>query len=66
MKSYKPGEKAAKSGQYRVIGSRGGDTGVERTVTEGEPFPPTEKPGQRYELVDPTKHRKKSTRKKGA
>ena len=54
-KTYKPGEKAPKSGQYEIVGPRGGHTGKERTITKGEPFPPTEKPGQSYILVDPTK-----------
>lgn len=55
-KTFSPGQKAGKSGQYEIIGSRGGETGEERTVTRGEPLPPTPKPGQRYVLVDPTKH----------
>jgi len=41
--TYKPGEKVKDSGQYPIIGPRGGDTGKERTVTKGEPFPPTPK-----------------------
>lgn len=52
----KSGEKAQVSGQYEITGSRGGGTGQERTVTKGEPLPPTPKSGQRYKLVDPTKH----------
>lgn len=55
-KYFKPGETALRSGQYKIIGPKGGETGKERTVTKGEPLPPTEKPGQRYILVDPTKH----------
>lgn len=55
-KTFSPGQKADKSGQYEIIGPRGGETGEERTVTRGEPLPPTPKPGQRYTLVDPTKH----------
>ena len=55
-KPMKPGEIAQKSGQYGLIGPRGGDTGKERTVTRGEPLPPTPKPGMGYKLVDPTKH----------
>lgn len=55
-KAFKPGQKAPKSGQYGIRGPRGGDTGKERTVTKGEPLPPTPKRGQKYVLVDPTKH----------
>ena len=52
---FKRGERAGRSGQYEITGPRGGDTGgQERTVTQGEPLPPTPKPGQRYRLVDPT------------
>lgn len=39
---YKPGQKAPRSGQYEITGPRGGRTDVERTVTRGEPLPPTE------------------------
>jgi hypothetical protein len=55
-KTYKPGEKAPRSGQYEIIGPRGGRTGKERTVVKDEPMPPTPKKGQEYEIVDPTKH----------
>ena len=51
---HRPGEKADRSGQYEIVGPRGGKTGKERTVVKGEPLPPTEKPGQGYILVDPT------------
>lgn len=54
-KSLKPGQKAPRSGQYQIRGPRGG-AGAERTVTRGEPLPPTPKKGQTYVLVDPTKH----------
>ena len=56
-KTYKPGETAPRSGQYEQTGVRGGSTGEERTVTRGEPLPPTPKPGMGYKLVDPTKHK---------
>jgi hypothetical protein len=36
----KPGRPAPFSGQYEIVGPRGGRTGVERTVTKGEPLPP--------------------------
>jgi len=55
-KGLRPGESAPRSGQYEQIGPRGGRTGSERTVTRGEPMPPTPKPGMTYQLVDPTKH----------
>jgi hypothetical protein len=54
-KTYKPGERAPRSGQYEIVGPRGGKTGIERTVVSGEPLPPTLQPGQQYVLVDPTK-----------
>lgn len=54
-KNFKPGEQAPRSGQYEIVGPRGGHTGEERTVVRGEPFPPTLAPGQRFVLVDPTK-----------
>ena len=52
----KPGQKAPASGQYGVHGPRGGKTGTEVTVTEGERLPPTPKPNQTYTLDDKTKH----------
>lgn len=56
-KNLKSGNIAPKSGQYEIIGQRGGHTGNERTVTKGEPLPPTPKAGQSYQLTDPTKHK---------
>lgn len=56
-KSYKPGEKAPASGQYKITGPRGGDTGEERTAVRGKPLPPPPKPGQRYEIADRTKNK---------
>ncbi|WP_394699493.1 YjzC family protein [uncultured Desulfobacter sp.] len=56
-KTYKPGEKAPRSGQYGIVGPRGGKTGEERTVVRGEPLPPTPKSGQKFTLDDPTKHK---------
>ena len=55
-KTSKLGEIAPRSGQYENIGPRGGRTGDERTVTRGEPLPPTPKSGQGYKIVDLTKH----------
>ena len=53
---YKPGETAEHSGQYEIVGPRGGRTGVDRTFVKGEPLPPTPEAGQQYILVDPTKN----------
>ncbi len=57
-KTLKPGVKAPASGQYGLIGLRGGKTGREVTTVKGEPLPPTPQPGLRYVLVDKTKHAK--------
>ena len=54
---FKPGERAPQSGQYQIIGPRGGK-GPERTIVRHEPMPPTPNPGSRYRLVDPTRHKK--------
>ena len=56
-KSYHtPGSRAPRSGQYEIVGPRGGSTGKERTIVKGEPFPPTPESGQGYKLTDPTRH----------
>jgi YjzC-like protein len=52
-RTYKPGQTAPTSGQYKNT-----KTKTEVTVTKGEPLPPTPKAGQRYVLVDRTKHKK--------
>ncbi|MEW6667629.1 MAG: hypothetical protein AB1512_20670 [Thermodesulfobacteriota bacterium] len=56
-KTFKPGDVATRSGQYGIVGPRGGRTGDERTVVRGEPFPPTPKKGMGFTLNDPTKHK---------
>lgn len=58
MAPMKSGEIAKKSGQYEIVGPKGGKTGEERTVTRGEPLPPTPRPGQGFKLTDPTKHKR--------
>ena len=55
-KTFKSGEKAPCSGQYEIIGRRGGHTHKEVTVVKNEPLPPTRKPGESYRLSDRTKH----------
>jgi hypothetical protein len=57
-KTYKPGEKTPVSGQYEVIGPRGGKRNREVTSTKDNPLPPGKK-GEKYVLVDKTKHKKK-------
>ena len=52
-KELKPGQIAPRSGEYEIIGPRGGDTGRERTVVRGAPLPPTPKPGQTYVMHRP-------------
>lgn len=53
-----PGTPTPESGQYGVVGPRGGRReGLEVTSTEGNPLPPTPKPGLKYVLVDKTKHK---------
>jgi hypothetical protein len=49
----RPGTPAPISGQYQIIGPRGG-AGDERTVPAGTRLPPTPKPGSTYTLVDAT------------
>jgi len=54
---YKPGETAPASGQYVIVGPRGGSTGQERTVVKGEPLPPTPESGQKFRIVDRTRNK---------
>lgn len=53
---YRPGQTAPSSGQYEIVGPRGGRTGEERTVVRNEPLPPTPSAGQQYLLVDRTRN----------
>jgi hypothetical protein len=55
---FKSGQEAPKSGQYEIVGPRGGRTGEERTVTKGESLPPTPEKNMGFILVDETKHGK--------
>jgi len=56
-KTYKPGESAPASGQYEIVGPRGGRTGKERTIVKDETLPPTEEKGQQFIIVDRTKNK---------
>lgn len=55
--SLKPGQTVEKSGQYEIVGPKGGGTGKERTMSRGETAPPTPESGQKFRLVDPTKNK---------
>jgi hypothetical protein len=55
-KNLKPGQPAPSSGQYPIIGPRGGNTGQERTAVRGRKLPPTPKPGQTYGKPDRTRN----------
>lgn len=55
---FKPGETVTVSGQYELIGQKGGKTKLEITAVQGKQFPPTPKPGMKFKLVDKTKHKK--------
>lgn len=52
---YKPGQTTPASGQYPIVGRRGGKTGDEVTSIKGRPLPPTPKSGQGYGTPDKTK-----------
>ncbi|TGD85129.1 hypothetical protein BayCH28_22265 [Mycolicibacterium sp. CH28] len=54
--NLKPGNITPASGQYPVIGPRGGKTGDEVTSVKGNPLPPTPKAGQSYGKPDLTKN----------
>jgi len=57
---YKSGEITPESGQYEVVGPRGGDRGGhEVTSTKGNPLPPVPEAGLKLKLVDTTKHKGK-------
>lgn len=56
----KPGQSTPDSGQYEIVGPRGGKTDYgEVTSVKGKPLPPTPEPGLKYKEVDPTNHGKK-------
>lgn len=55
--NLRPGDSAPVSGQYPVVGPRGGKTGTEITAVGGRPLPPTPKPSMTYGKPDVTKHK---------
>jgi len=54
-KLYKPGQLTPDSGQYPLVGPRGGKTGDEVTSVKGHPLPPLPKPNMGYGKPDKTK-----------
>ncbi len=54
----KPGQKVEESKIVREVDSQGRDTGREKTVVRGEPYPPTSKPGNKYVTRVVTRHKK--------
>ena len=54
--TLKPRQTVPRSGQYEIIGPRGGKTGEEITGVKGKTLPPTPEAGSTYKLVDATKH----------
>jgi len=58
--TLKPGSITPDSAQYQEVGPRGGKiTDLEITSVKGKPLPPTSKSGNKYVVVDKTKHKKK-------
>lgn len=55
-KSYKPGERAPKSGQYLITNVQG-KIMARVHVTKGRPLPPTPAHGHKYVLEKATSHR---------
>lgn len=55
--TLKPGQRAPASGQYEIVGLRGGRKGEERTVPKGRTLPPTPGPGEKYRIADRTKNK---------
>lgn len=56
-KLHKSGEIAPASGQYPVVGPRGGEKGYEVTVVKGEPMPPVPEKGWGFGEPDLTKRK---------
>jgi hypothetical protein len=52
--THKPGEPTPQSGLYKIVGPRGGDTGESVVSEKGKPFPPTDEPGQGFQLDKPS------------
>ena len=55
--TLRPGTPTPRSGIYEQVGPRGGRTGEQADSTRGKPLPPTDKPGQGWQLVQPAHHK---------
>ena len=55
-KTFKPGQTAEKSGQYDMLGPKGGFI-KEVTIVKGKHFPPTVKPNAGYKMANATKNK---------
>ncbi len=53
----KPGEIVKDSGQFKIVGPRGGVSKTEVTLVENKPAPPTPKQNSKFVMVDKTKHK---------
>ena len=55
-KIFRPGQPAPASGIYNMVGPGGRPVGEQVVSTQHKPLPPTEKPGQGYQLAKPAHH----------
>lgn len=55
MPTIKPGQNVPNSGEWAIIGPRGG-IGPERTLVKDEVAPPTPKAGSHFKLVRPARN----------
>ena len=59
--AYKPGEVAPRSGEYELVGPRGGKTGETVTLSKNDRFPPSNKAGQVYEMLEKNSSKSKKS-----
>ena len=55
MKTVKPGQVVPNSGEWVIVGPRGG-IGKERTLVKGQMAPPTPSAGSHFKLVRPARN----------
>jgi hypothetical protein len=54
---HKPGERAPRSGYYKLVDKKGENIGAERVIFQGDPFPPTPEKGMTYSYIKRPKGR---------